>query len=152
MQSEQERLGFKVKIISKLMAQDMTKRITSLDLTSSQAFVLGYLCYKQGTTVCSKDIERQFGFSHPTVSGLLQRLGSKGFIVCQPSPDDRRFNRIMVTDKARQINQEIHDQIDTTEQTLVKGMTAEEVAQLKGLLDRMIENITPASEKGGIHP
>lgn len=152
MQSEQERLGFKVKIISKLMAQDMTKRITSLDLTSSQAFVLGYLCYKQGTTVCSKDIERQFGFSHPTVSGLLQRLGSKGFIVCQPSPDDRRFNRIMVTDKARQINQEIHDQIDTTEQTLVKGMTAEEVAQLKGLLDRMIENITPASEEGGIHP
>ena len=150
--AEQGRLGFKLKTLSKLMAQNMTQRITSLDLTSSQAFVLGYLCHQQDASICSKDIERQFGFSHPTVSGLLQRLGSKGFIVCQPSPDDRRFNQILVTDKAQKINQEIHDQIDTTEQTLVKGMTEEEVVLLQGFLDRMIENITIASEEGGIHP
>ena len=152
MQDEQERLGFKIKTISKLMAQNMTGRITSLDLTSSQAFILGYLCHQQDASVCSKDIERQFGFSHPTVSGLLQRLGSKGFIVCEPSPDDRRFNRIMVTEKARQIDRQIHEQIDTTEQTLVRGMTEEEVAQLKNFLDRMIENITPVSEEGGTCP
>ena len=152
MHDEHERLGFKIKTISKLMAQNMTKRITSLDLTSSQAFILGYLCHQQDAPVCSKDIERQFGFSHPTVSGLLQRLGSKGFIICEPSPEDRRFNRILVTEKARQIDREIHKQIDSTEQILVGGMTEEEVAQLKDFLDRMIANITPISEEGGTCP
>ena len=39
-------LGFKIKTISKLLTQNMTNSITSLDLTSSQAIVLGYLCYR----------------------------------------------------------------------------------------------------------
>ena len=34
-------LGFKIKIISKLLTQNMNNSITSLDLTSSQARVLG---------------------------------------------------------------------------------------------------------------
>ena len=39
-------LGFKIKTISKLLTQNITNSITSLDLTSSQARVLGYLCYR----------------------------------------------------------------------------------------------------------
>ena len=42
-------LGFKIKIISKLLTQNMNNSITSLDLTSSQARVLGYLCYQTQT-------------------------------------------------------------------------------------------------------
>ena len=69
-------LGFKIKIISKLLTQNMNNSITSLDLTSSQARVLGYLCYrtKRQEKVYPRDIERHFRFTHPTVSGLLQRL------------------------------------------------------------------------------
>ena len=73
-------LGFKIKIISKLLTQNMNNSITSLDLTSSQARVLGYLCYRtqRQETVYPRDIERHFRFTHPTVSGLLQRLEAKG--------------------------------------------------------------------------
>ena len=73
-------LGFKIKIISKLLTQNMNNSITSLDLTSSQARVLGYLCYRtqRQEKVYPRDIERHFRFTHPTVSGLLQRLEAKG--------------------------------------------------------------------------
>ena len=71
-------LGFKIKTISKLLAQNMTNSIASLDLTSSQSVVLGYLCYRaqRQETVYPRDLERHFSFTHPTVSGLLQRLVS----------------------------------------------------------------------------
>lgn len=143
------RLGFKLKTVTKLMGQQMTSRIASLDLTGSQAFVLGYLCHQQDAPVCSRDIERQFGFSHPTVSGLLQRLSAKGFLVCEPSPDDRRFNRIMVTDKALQLNQQMVQQMDAMEAQMVSGMTEEEAAQLHALLDHMIDNLSQEPAEGG---
>lgn len=151
MEESCDRLGFKFKTVTKLIGQQMTARIASLDLTGSQAFVLGYLCRRQEDSVCSRDIERQFGFSHPTVSGLLQRLGTKGFLVCEPSPDDRRFNRIAVTDKALQLNQQVVQQIEAVEAQMVSGMTKEEITQLRSLLDRMIANLSPAPAEGGTH-
>ena len=73
-------LGFKIKTISKLLTQNMTNSITSLDLTSSQAIVLGYLCYRarQQERAYPRDLERHFSYTHPTVSGRLQRLEAKG--------------------------------------------------------------------------
>ena len=145
-------LGFKIKAIAKLMAQDMTSRIASLELTRSQAFVLGYLCHHQEEDVYPRDVEKQFDFAHPTVSGLLQRLEAKGFILCEPSPEDRRCKKIVATAKAWRVNEQILQQMHTTEQALVAGMSQEEVRQLHALLDRMIQNIAPSSEEGGNHP
>ena len=145
-------LGLKIKTISKLMMQNMTNSITTLDLTSSQAFLLGYLCHRQSETVYPKDLEKEFGFTHPTVSGLLQRLEAKGFILCKPSPADRRFKCIQVTDKALRINQQILGQMQASETDLVSGFTMGEITQLHQFLDRMIQNITPSSEEGGTHP
>ena len=81
-------LGFKIKTISKLLTQNMNNSIMSLDLTSSQALVLGYLCYRtrRQETVYPRDVERHFHFTHPTVSGLLQRLEIKGYLSSEPSP------------------------------------------------------------------
>ena len=92
-------LGFKIKTISKLLTQNITNSITSLDLTSSQARVLGYLCYrtKRQEKVYPRDIERDFRFTHPTVSGLLQRLEAKGYLSIETSAEDRRCKQIHVT-------------------------------------------------------
>ena len=146
-------LGFKIKTISELMSQQMTNRIASLDLTSSQAFVLRYLCCQsaQNRSVSPRDIERHFQLSHPTVSGLLQRLEAKGFILVQPAPDDRRCKQVVPTSRAQQLNEQIRLRIREAEQQLVSGMTPAEVAQLGSFLSRMIQNISPPRE-GGIHP
>lgn len=153
-QASRNQLGFKIKTISKLIGQNMNNRITSLGLTSSQGFILGYLCRRQSEqeTVYPKDIEKHFGFSHPTVSGLLQRLEAKGFIQCEPSPEDRRSKQITTTDKAQQLNADILEHIRMSELALTRGMTREEVLQLHSLLDRLIQNIDPSLEEGGKLP
>ena len=140
-------LGFKIKIISKLLTQNMNSSITSLDLTSSQARVLGYLCYRtqRQEKVYPRDIERDFRFTHPTVSGLLQRLEVKGYLSSEPSAEDRRCKQILVTKRALEANQQVLDQLAASEQRLVSNMSCAEIIQLKGLLDRMIQNLSASN-------
>ena len=130
-------LGFKIKTISKLLTQNITNSITSLDLTSSQARVLGYLCYrtKRQEKVYPRDIERDFRFTHPTVSGLL----------IETSAEDRRCKQIHVTTRALEANQQVLDQLAASEQQLVSDMSGAEIAQLKNLLDKMILNLSASN-------
>lgn len=147
-------LGLQIKIVAKLLKQSVSDKIASLDLTSSQSFVLGYLCYhaQQGKAVYPRDIEKHFGFTHPTVSGLLQRMEAKGFLRMEPSEEDRRCKRIVITDRALQVNQQMLEQLEAAEQQMVRGMSEAEIAQLHVQFERMIQNLTPTSEEGGIHP
>ena len=137
-------LGFKIKIISKLLTQNMNNSITSLDLTSSQARVLGHLCYQtqRQEKTYPRDIERHFRFTHPTVSGLLQRLEAKGYLSSEPSTEDRRRKQILVTKRAMEANQQILDHLAASEQRLVRDMSGAEITQLQGFLDRMIQNLS----------
>lgn len=136
-------LGFKIKIISKLLTQNMNNSITSLDLTSSQARVLGYLCYRtqRQETAYPRDIERDFHFTHPTVSGLLQRLETKGYLSSEPSTEDRRCKQILVTKRALEAHQQVLDQLAASEQRLVSDMSPAEITQLHSFLDRIIQNL-----------
>ena len=140
-------LGFKIKTISKLLTQNMNNSITSLDLTSSQARVLGYLCCrtKRQETVYPRDIERHFRFTHPTVSGLLQRLEAKGYLSSEPSTEDRRCKQILVTKRALEANQQVLDQLAASEQRLVSDMSRAEIIQLQSFLDRMIQNLSASN-------
>ena len=128
-------LGFKIKTISKLLTQNMTNSITSLDLTSSQAIVLGYLCYRarQQERAYPRDLERHFSFTHPTVSGLLQRLEAKGYLRFEPSPE------------ALETNQQVLDHLAAWEQRLVSDMSPGEITQLHSSLDRMIQNLSASN-------
>ena len=140
-------LGFKIKIISKLLTQNMNNSITSLYLTSSQARVLSYLCYrtKRQEKVYPRDIERHFRFTHPTVSGLLQRLEAKGYLSSEPSTEDRRCKQILVTKRALEANQQVLDQLAASEQRLVSDMSRAEITKLQSFLDRMIQNLSASN-------
>ena len=76
-------LGHRVRILSQAIRQAIDRKLCDLDLTGQQSFIIRYLSERQGEVVYPKDIERRFNLTHPTVSGLLQRLESKGFLSCE---------------------------------------------------------------------
>ena len=55
------------------MKTSMDNTLASMDLTSAQGHIMGYLA-QRSQPPCSRDIEETFHLSHPTVSGLLSRL------------------------------------------------------------------------------
>lgn len=139
-----DHLGAKIRMISNSMEQNINRDITSLDLTCSQAYILRYLTFRAGEVIYPKDLEKTFDFSHPTISGLLQRLEAKGFITYQPDPEDRRCKRITMTAKARECHESIAVSMRHSDQILMEGLTPDETATLFSLLDRIILNAVNA--------
>ena len=131
----------RIKRISNALERKRTLDLEDMDLTSSQAFVLGYLLRHREEPVTSGDICRHFDLSHPTVTGILQRLESKGFLTYSEDSTDRRKKRICVTEKALDVQQNARERCQETE-TLVSGsLSEEELRTLVALLDRVIANI-----------
>lgn len=131
----------RIKRISNALDRRVTLELEDMDLTSSQGMILGYLHRRRGEDVYPVDIGKHFGLSHPTVTGLLQRLEAKGFLTYCSDSTDRRKKRICLTERAEDCHQRIHGRFAETEAMLTKAMTPEELAVLTELLDRMLEKL-----------
>ena len=134
-------LGHRMRVLSQALCQSMDRTLTELDLTAIQSFILRYMETCEETVVYPKDIEKRFHLTHPTVSGILQRMEDKGFIRMQTDPDDHRCKRVERTEKAVRCQQAICQRICMTEQAMTAGMSEEEVTVFIGLHDRAIENM-----------
>ena len=107
--SFEQAIGPRIKRISNAMDRKRTRDLEDLDLTSSQGIVLGYLVRNRESSISPGDIGKHFGLSHPTVTGILQRLESKDYIRYAEDAADRRRKRIEVTERALDCYQKAAD-------------------------------------------
>lgn len=146
MEAEVFPYGQKVKALSCAFNRLINAHSAAMELTGAQGMILGYLAHHQDNPVYPKDIERHFDLSHPTVSGLLQRLESKGFITFTVAPQDRRCKCIAMTQKALDNDARVRALMQSVDEQLVQGFTPEERWQFWNLLSRAAENVTPPKE------
>ena len=132
--------GHLVRILHWCTHQVISQSLESLELTSAQGRIMGYLAHCPEPP-CPRDIEQAFQLSHPTVSGLLSRLEQKGFVRLYTDPEDRRCKRIQVLPRGIQIQKEMHQTITANETQMVAGFTEEECAIFRSLLQRAIANM-----------
>ena len=77
-----------------------------------------------------------------TVTGILQLMEKKGYIVRVSVPTDARLKQILLTNQGEDLYYEFRDHIQTMEKLLVQGMTEEEIDQLIFLLGKIRKNLT----------
>ena len=123
-----QNLGPRLRYLNNRITQYMDQQFLALDLTSTQSFLLHHLSLHEQEAVYPKDLEKRFHLTHPTVSGVLQRLEAKNFIIIEPDKADRRCKRIRLTDRARRCDE-------------CAGMTEAEQQTLRRLLDLAAENL-----------
>jgi len=129
-----------------LMEQAINQRLTELELTTAQGHVIGYIrCSKEPP--CARDIETAFGLSHATVSGILSRMESKGFIALRPDAADRRVKRIHLLQRGLACTEEIRRHIEDTETAMSDGFTPGELQQFRSFLTRAIGNLSPQPKR-----
>lgn len=133
-------LGHSVKKLHFLMDQLMNRKLQELDLTYAQGHVIGFLRWAKEPP-CARDIETAYGLSHATVSGILSRMESKGFIGQTPDPHDRRIKRIGLLDKGTACSESIWRHIEESEGIMAEGFTPEELELFRMFLSRAISNL-----------
>lgn len=121
-------------------SQTMNNALSEMELTSAQGHIMGFLAHRSEAP-CPKDVEEQFGLSHPTVSGLLARLEKKEFIELRPDAVDRRCKRIYMKPRGRECDQKLYQTILDNEAKIVQGFTEAEKAQFADFLTRAARNM-----------
>lgn len=134
-------IGYLSKMIHNAIDRKLNNAFAIYDLSSTQACILRFLHLSKNKTINQKDLEVEFKCSHPTITGVLQRMEGKGYVQCVCDESDRRKKNIYITEKGIAIHNHINSVIMKTEEQLVKGLTNEEQELLKKLLTHVLNNI-----------
>ena len=135
-------IGRLVKALNITIEREMNRQMAQFDLTSAQGRILGFLNANQGKEVCQKDIEQEFGLSHPTMSNILKRMEIKELISTAPLPQDRRYKKVTLTEKGKSLHQEIINHIGIIEAQMRVGLTETQQEELISMLNLLIQNIS----------
>ncbi len=88
-----------LRAVRQVLRQPVEAEFARGGLTGPQRSVMQALFHSEGMRL--KDLSRQVGLAHSTVSGIVDRLEKRGVVRRLPDSDDRRFSRIAVTDAVR---------------------------------------------------
>lgn len=139
---EKQPLGFIIKQINNVYEKELTRRLKTLGITSSQCAVLNYLFQSNQEKVTLREIEKHLNLKNPTVTGLLKRLDEKGFVLCVQSPSDKRCKNIYLTEKAFDIRKKMEADRKKLDKRLTIGMTKKEVEVFRRGLEKVLYNIS----------
>ncbi len=136
--------GLKIAIINRAFRKKLDEKASTLDLTAVQLRVLGSVSRLEAageTEIHQNDLEQIEHVTHPAMTKLLQRLESKGFIMCVPSEIDRRYKKITCTEKSKGIHKMILKQDEEVLSEFCKNFTEEQKKTLIQMADMILKNI-----------
>lgn len=138
-------VGYKIRLIHnqihKRMEAKRQENEEGLTLTGMQRWTMGFLIDHEGEDIYQRDIEAAFSVSRATASNMLQVMERKGLIKRVSVEHDARLKKLLLTEDARSMLERVERDVNEMEETLIKGMSKEEVAVLMGYLDRIIGNL-----------
>lgn len=129
------------KILNTAIERILNQEMAELDITYTQATVIGYLNMNRASEICQKDIEHGLGLTHPTVSSILNRLEEKNLIMTEPLESDRRYKKIVLTEKSTAMASAIQEKIEKIAERLFCNFSEEEIEALSGMISQLIKNI-----------
>lgn len=77
-------------------------------------------------------------YDRTTITGVVDRLAQKGLIERKPSSRDRRARELMITPDGLKTLEGITPAVEAAQQSMVRGLTAEETEDLMRLLRKAI--------------
>lgn len=151
-----EVIGCEIRVLSNLIHRWIEnspnkKRID--DATASNAWIIGFISDEnaRGRDVYQRDFERHFGITRSTASKVVNLMVQKGLIVRESVPEDARLKKLVLTERAYEVDALLNDDFALLEQTLSAGFSKEELAAFFDYMHRMQRNIksSPAGAPPG---
>ena len=103
--------------------------------------------FNNPTLNTARDAVALRGLSKSNVSTSLAKLHQRALVRLQTDPDNRRLQRIFLTDTGTAITRELRSCQQACFSQLLAGFTPDEQAQLRQYLRRMLDNICAALKK-----
>jgi DNA-binding MarR family transcriptional regulator len=130
-----------LRAVRQLLRRPAEAALANARLTAPQLGAMRVLFTSEGLSL--KDLSKELGLAHSTVSGIVDRLEKRGLVKRQPHEADLRVTKIVVSPQARQYWRETWPLLRTSPLTeaLQSATSAERAEALRGLrtLRRLLE-------------
>jgi len=110
----------------------LKRRLAVYGLTPIQQLVLGALWQEEGMS--AGDLGKKLVLDPATLSGILDRMAEREWIVKQTDPEDKRVLRIYLRDEARDLEPKLMEERDNANEEILRNLSLEEKVLLKRLL------------------
>ncbi len=119
--------------------QYLERRLKQYGLTPTQTHALLFLRRETPQReVSQKDLEEHLRIRPSTVSGIVERLEQKGFLLRTASFNDARRHSLVLTEKGNSFGAEFFHEAGAAERRITALFSEEENAQLREMLLRII--------------
>ena len=137
-------IGFNIRRLSNYIKRDIEKSSASGKIVLPKGvngWAIHYFYENRDKQVFQRDFEERFSIRRSTASNILKTMEQNGFIERVSVESDARLKKIILTDKAIKIHEEIMRDIERRETLLKKGFTNAEIEQFLAMIDRLILNL-----------
>jgi MarR family transcriptional regulator, organic hydroperoxide resistance regulator len=133
-------LGYRLRLLSQLLARRFQAHLDPLDLTIFHWVVLCCLWQEDGLAISAiGDRLQQVG---GTMTGVLDRMETRGLIRRERDSYDRRIWRIWLTDSGRKLQDTLPPIAVAIRERAMQDMSVEERVLLSNLVNRAIANLS----------
>lgn len=120
------------------LKRDLDNTAAKYGLTRPQAVILKYLEAESAQKdIFQKDIEREFRIRKSSVTSVIQLLEKNGYIVRESVNEDARLKKIILTDKAIEVNQFIGDGLEKREEKFYRVLSKEEIENFFYIMNKI---------------
>ena len=123
------------------------KSISKLGIHHSQHQLLMYIS-KCGEVGSQKEIAEKFGISPAAVARTLKGLEGEGFIKRSATDDDSRFNKIVITEKGKEIVEKTREMFIETDREMFADFSMDDINAFNAYLDQMRAKLSNIYEEG----
>jgi len=134
-----ETTGHLLARVSKAHRGRVGRELAALGLHPGQELVLAELWREDGLRVC--ELAGSLGVEPPTATRMVQRLERCGFVERRRDPEDARSFRVYLSGRGRSAVERVFRCWEQVEQEALDGLSSEERALLRGLLERVRGNL-----------
>lgn len=117
----------------------INRELSKYDLSVGQFMFLLDLYIKDGKN--QEEISDNLKIDKGTTARAIKKLEEQGFVIRIKNENDKRSNKIYLTDKAKEIKENVFDILDDWNQKISMILTKEEEKTMKNILKKVCENI-----------
>ena len=133
-------IGFLLHDVTRLMKRLFDKRMSTLDLTRSQWWVLNFLYFNEG--INQSDFAVLLDIEKAPLSRLLYRMEKKGWIERRSDKNDKRIKNLFLSKKIKPLIVDMRDMANLTRQQALSGLSEKEQITLRENLKKIKQTLS----------
>lgn len=127
--------------LAKRFLDNSTDKARFEKMTGAHGWAVGFLYHNRDRDIFQRDFEKECNVRRSSATEMLKRMEKNGIITRESVDYDARLKKIVLTEKAVEIQEEIEKKLGEFETRLAEGIDDDELKTFFTVLSKIRKNI-----------